>query len=503
MQITQTSAEGLKRELRVVIPQDELGSRFVARLDAVKQQAQLKGFRKGKVPFEHLKKLYGRSVMAEVLEEAVQETTRQVLSDRNERAAHLPKIALSESKDEIDRVLAGQSDLSFTMSYEALPEIKVADLAGLQLEREVADVAPETVDKAIADLLERATRYQPDPEHAAGNGDRLSIDFIGRIDGEEFDGGKGEDVQLVLGQAGFIPGFSEGLTGSRSGEERIVNAKFPEPYPQQNLAGKDAVFTVKVKEVATPIAQELNDEFAKSLGTESLANLKEMVGARIAGEYASIARAKLKRRVLDALDIAHEFTLPESLVGREFDALWTEFTRELQNAGKTVGAEGKSEEELKAEYRKLAERRVRLGLLIGEIGGKASVQVNQDELRRAMIEHARRFPGREKQVYEYYQKNPAALVELRAPIFEEKVVDHIVEVAKPVDKRVSVEELLKPIDADGGIASLPADLGAGAPIDHPSHEHDHAHGHGDDHHTHEHEHDHDHDHGHGHGPAHG
>ena len=495
MEVTQTSAEGLKRELRVVIPQDELGTRFVARLDAVKQQIQLKGFRKGKVPFAHVKKLYGRSVMAEVLEEAVTEISQQVLSDRKERAAHQPKIALSESRDEIDKVLAGQSDLAFTMSYETLPEIKVADLTSLQLEREVAEVVPETVDKAIADLLERATRYEPAEEHAAAGGDRLTIDFVGRIDGEEFEGGKGESVQLVLGQGGFIPGFSEGLIGVRSGEERLVPAKFPEPYPQPSLAGKDAVFTVTVKEVATPVRQELNEEFAKTLGAESLADLREMVSGRIAAEYTGIARARLKRRVLDALDKAHEFALPESLVGSEYDALWAQLAQEYKDAGKTIGAEGKSEDELKSEYRKLAERRVRLGLLIGEIGDKAGVQVNQDELRRAMIERARRFPGREKQVYEYYQKNPSALVELRAPIFEEKVLEHIVQLAKPLDKEVSADELLKPID-DADDAALGADLGtSSAHFDHP-HEHDHEHGH--DHHGHDH---HAHDHDHGHGPS--
>jgi trigger factor len=477
MQVTQTSADGLKRELKVVIAQGELGTRFVARLDEVKQQIQLKGFRKGKVPFAHIKKLYGRSVMAEVLEQTVADTTRKVLSDRNERAAHQPKIALSEDKDEFARALAGEGDFSFTMSYETLPEIKVGDLAALQLERETADVAPEAVAKALADLLERATRYEPDAERPALTGDRLSIDFVGRIDGEEFEGGKGEDVQLVIGQSGFIAGFTEGLIGAKSGEERIVNAKFPQPYPQEKLAGKDAVFTVKIKEVARPISQELDDEFAKTLGAESLSKLKEMIAARIAGEYAGISRAKLKRRVLDALDEAHDFTLPETLVANEFEALWAQLT---------IGDEGKSEDELKAEYRKLAERRVRLGLLIAEIGDKAQLQVNQEELRRAMIERARRFPGQERSVYEYYQKNPSALVELRAPIFEDKVLEHIVQQAKTVDKKVTAEELLKPI------ADVERLAGSTRDFDHLTHDH------GDDHHGDDHAHssaDHDDDHG--------
>jgi trigger factor len=357
-------------------------------------------------------------------------------------------------------------------------------------------VAPEAVERALADLVERATRYEATPERAAVVGDQVSFDYVGRIDGEEFEGGKGEDVQLVIGQGGFIPGFSEGLVGVKDGEERTVNAKFPDPYPQERLAGKDAQFDVKVKEVARPIKAELNEEFAKTLGAESLAKLREMVAGRIAGEYAGIARMKLKRRVLDALDKAHEFSLPETLVGGEYDVLWARFSKELEDAGKTLADAGKSEEELKAEYRRLAERRVRLGLVLGEIGDKAKVQVNQDELRRAMIEQARRYPGQEKLIYEYYQKNPSALVELRAPLFEDKVLEHIVQQAKPVDRKVTLEELLKPIDDDGG--GLPGAQGSYRELAVPDHDHshDHAHEHSHDH-AHDHSHDHAHDHSHG------
>jgi trigger factor len=480
MQVTQTNAEGLKRELKVVIAQGELDERFLARLDEVKQQIQLKGFRKGKVPSAHIRKLYGRRVMADVLEQAVAEMSKAALSQRNERAAHQPSIGLSEDKEEIERVLAGKSDLTFTMSYEALPDIELVDLAGLRLEREVADVAPEAVDRALADLVERATRYEATPERAAVVGDQVSFDYVGRIDGQEFEGGKAEDVQLVIGQGGFIPGFSEGLVGVLGGEERIVDAKFPDPYPQDKLAGKDAQFSVKVKEVAMPIRAELGDEFAKTLGAESLAKLREMVAARIAAEYAGIARIKLKRQVLDALDKAHDFSLPETLVGGEYDGLWGRFNKELADAGKTLADADKSEDELKAEYRRLAERRVRLGLVLGEIGSKAKLEVNQDELRRAMIEQARRYPGQEKLVYEFYQKNPSALVELRAPLFEDKVLEHIVQHAKPVDRKVTLEELLKPVDDDQGLV--------GAQASYPSpdlavhdHEHDHAHDHAHDH----------------------
>jgi trigger factor len=482
MQITETSSDGLKRELKVTIPQGELSQRFVTRLDEVKDTVQLKGFRKGKVPVAHLKKLFGRSLMAEVLQQAVDETSRDAIKERNERAAHQPNINLTEDKDEIERVLSGESDLAFTMSYEALPDIKITDLAVLQLEREVADVMPEAVDKAVGELMERSVRYEVEAERAAGDGDRVTIDYLGRIDGTAFDGGKGEDVQIIVGQSNFIPGFVEGIKDAKAGEERAVSAKFPDAYPQKDLAGKDAVFDVKVKEVARPIRPELNDDFAKTLGAESLDKLKELVSSKIASEYASITRMRLKQQILDALDKAHDFPLPETLVSNEFEGIWKQLTQSLEQAGRSFADEGKSEDELKAEYRKIAERRVRLGLVIGEIGEKSGLQVSQEELRRALIEQARRYPGQEKFVYEFYEKNPAALIELRAPIFEDKVIDHILGQATPTEKKVTAEELIKSADAGEG----------------HDHGHDHAHHHHDHGHDHDHSHDHDHDHGHHH-----
>jgi trigger factor len=493
MQISESSISGLKRELKVIILQGELGERFATRLGEFKDQVQIRGFRKGKVPVAHLKKLYGRSVMAEVMQQAVEETSRKAIEERKERAAHQPNINLTEDKEELERVLAGQSDLAFTLSYEALPDIVVTDLAALKLERPLAEVTEEAIDKGVASLAERATRYEAEPERAAGMGDRLTIDFLGRIGGEEFAGGKGEDVQMIVGESRFIPGFVEGLMDAKAGEERIINATFPEDYPQAQLAGKDAVFTVKVKEVAKAIKPQLDDEFAKTLGAESLAKLRELVGARIAAEYMMHTRMKLKRQILDALDTAHDFALPETLVNTEFDAIWKQLQQGLERANRTLADEGKEEATLRAQYHKIAERRVRLGLLIGEIGDKAKVEVAQDELRRALIEQARRYPGQEKLVYEYYEKNPTALLELRAPIFEDKVIEHILSHAKPIDRQVTVEELLKPDDDEE--AFLPV----GHTADHdPIHDHAHAHGHAHDHDDHDHDHDHDHGHGHDH-----
>jgi trigger factor len=482
MQVTETSSTGLKRELKVIVEQGELGQRFASRLDEVKDQVQIKGFRKGKVPLSHLKKLYGRSVMAEVLEKTVEETSRKALSDRNERPAHQPAINLSEDKAEIERMLAGQGDLAFTMSFEVLPEIAIADLTALKLEREVADVSDEAVDRALADLVERGVRYEVEADRTAGDGDRMSIDFVGSVDGVEFEGGKGEDVQLVLGQSAFIPGFVEGLVGAKAGEERTVTPKFPDDYPEKSLAGKDAAFKVTIKEVAKPVKPELDDAFATTLGAESLARLRELVTAKIAGEYANVGRMKLKRQILDQLDKAHSFTLPESLVEGEFQGIWEQVSKNLAASGKTPASEGKPEEETRAEYRAIAERRVRLGLVIGEIGEKNKIQVGQDELKRALIEQARRYPGQERFVYEYYEKNPAALVELRAPIFEDKVVDYITEQAKPAEKKVSAEELLKPTEGDDELQAL-------------------GHAHHDHGHDHDHDHHHDHEHGHVHGPG--
>jgi trigger factor len=486
MQVTETLADGLKRELKVVIGQGELGERFAARLGEVKDTVQLKGFRKGKVPTAHLKKLYGRSVMAEVLQTMIDETSRKAISERNERPAQQPAINLSEDKEEIERVLTGQSDLAFTMSYETLPKIAITDLTALKLEREVADVADEAVNKALDELIERAVRYEVEAERSAGEGDRVSIDFVGSIDGQEFEGGKGEGVELVIGQSNFIPGFVEGIAGAKAGEERAVNAKFPEQYPEASLAGKDAVFAVTVKEVAKPIKPALDDDFAKTLGATDLANLRELVSARIAAEYAAHSRARLKRQLLDQLEMAHDFVLPESLVNGEFDIIWRQLTRNLEAAKRSFADEGSSEEEMRAQYRKIAERRVRLGLVIGEIGETNKLHVTQDEMRAALMEQARRYPGQERHVYDYYQKNPNALVELRAPIFEDKVVDLIVTQAKPAEKKVTAADLLKPEEPDGLLAHV------------PDHDHAHDHEHGEHHHDHDHDHDHDHSHGHGH-----
>lgn len=444
MQVIETSTDGLKRQLKVVLPAGELGNRFEARLGEIKDRVQLKGFRPGKVPTAHLKKVFGRSLMAEVLQQAVEETSQKAIADRNERPAMQPKIELPEQPEEIENVLSGKADLSFSMSFEVLPQFSIANLAELKLEKLTAPVSDTEIDKAIAQLAERNVQYVAEESRAAETGDRVTIDFVGKIDGEAFEGGTGEGVQVVLGQGNFIPGFEEGIAGAKAGEARTVSATFPDAYPVENLKGKQATFETTVKEVARPEKPAVDDEFAKSLGADDVGKLKELVSAQIAREYEQASRLKLKRKLLDALEKAHDFELPPTLVDTEFEGIWQQVEQSMKQSGKSPADEGKSEDEMKAEYRAIAARRVRLGLVIGEIGEKNKIEVTQDEVRRALVEQARRFPGQESMVYDYYQKNPSALAELRAPLFEDKVVDFIVELARPTTRQVSIEELMKP-----------------------------------------------------------
>ena len=446
MQITETSNEGLKRTLQVVVPAGEINKRFDERLDDLKDRVQLKGFRKGKVPMPHLKKMYGRSVMVEVLQETVRETSNQALADRKMRPAMQPDVTFPEDNAEMERVLAGQADLSYSMSFEVLPPIPLVNFEDLKLEKFVAEVDDEAVQKGIDDLVERSVSYTAEEGRAAQTGDRVTIDFVGKIDGEPFEGGTAEDAPIVLGQGNFIPGFEDGLAGVKAGDEKDIAASFPEDYPVDTLKGKAATFSIKVKEVAAPVRPAVDEEFAKSLGATDLNQLKEFLRERIGREYAGASRQKLKRDLLDQLEKVHSFELPPSLVEAEFNGIWKQLEESLQRAGKTFADEGKTEEQVREEYRKLAERRVRLGLVIGEIADKNDLKITQDEMRRALIEQARRFPGQEKAVYEYFEKTPGALAELRAPIFEDKVVDFVVDKAKPVERKVSRDELFKKLE---------------------------------------------------------
>lgn len=456
MQITETSSEGLKRQLRIVIGADEIGQRFKARLDEIKGTVQLKGFRKGMVPEAHLKKLFGRSMMAETLQQMVDETTRNALTERNLRPAMQPKIDLPTEDGAIERVLEGKADLAYDMSLEVLPAITTTDFSKLALTRLTADVDDESIASALDKIAERNTRYEPEDGRIAADADRVTIDFTGYVDGDKVDNASGEGMAVVLGQSQLIPGFEDGLKGLKTGDEKTLELKFPDEYPVDTMKGKPARFEIKVTEVAKPVKPAVDDEFAKGLGADDLPKLREMVTAQIKREYDQVSRTKLKRQLLDALDKSHAFELPPSLVDAEFNSVWEQVTRQLESAKKTFADENKTEEQAREEYRKIAERRVRLGLLIGDIGDKNKIEVTQDELRDALIQRARQFQGQEQKVFEFYQQNPQALAEIRAPIFEDKVVDFIVELAKPTEQKVSRDDLLKPDPEDEAEGAAPS-----------------------------------------------
>jgi trigger factor len=468
MQVTETLSEGLKRELKVVIGSDELNERLNTKLDDLKDKVKLPGFRPGKVPLSHLKKVYGRSIMSEVVQQAVTETTSKALADREERPAFQPEIKLPEDEGTVEQVVAGAHDLEFTMSFEVLPKIELADFKQIKIERPHADVTDEEVDKALERIRNANVVYET-KDGAAEDGDKITMDFLGKIDDVPFDGGKGEDVDIILGRGGFIPGFEEGLKGVKAGDTKTITASFPENYQASHLAAKDAVFDVTIKEVGAPRVPEADDELAKTLGLESLVKLKEIVREQISKDYAQASRQKAKRALLDALDEAHRFQLPESLVENEFSSIWKDVTGQMERAKKTFEDEGTSEDKARIEYREMAERRVRLGLVLSEIGTRNEISVTDEEVRRAVMQRAQQFPGQEREVINYFTKNPDAQLELRMPIFEDKVVDFALELTDVAEKKVSPEELfaVEEEDHDHHVH--------GPDCDH-DHDHDHKHG---------------------------
>ena len=447
MQVTETLSEGLKREYRVVVTASDLDTKVNTRLEELKGQVRINGFRPGKVPAGHLKRMYGKSVMAETIEATVRDTNAKIVSDNNLRLAMEPQVKRPTEEAAIQSVVEGKADLDYSVAMEILPKIELAPFRDIALERLTTDVTDTEIDEAIGRIAEQNRPYLPKAEGApAVTGDRVTISFSGSIDGAPFEGGSAEEIPVVIGSNSFIPGFEEQLMGIKAGDQRTVNATFPENYLKADVAGKAAVFEVTAKSVDAAGAVTVDDAFAKQLGLESIAKLRDAVKDRIAQEHAQASRAKLKRQLLDALDARHQFDLPPTLVTQEFDNVWQTVENDLKQQGRTLADEGTSEDEAKAEYRKIAERRVRLGLVIAEIGDKNAIKVTDDEVTRAVVERARQFPGQEQQVWDLYRNNPNALASLRAPIYEEKVVDFLVELAKVTEKKVTREELYKPDD---------------------------------------------------------
>jgi trigger factor len=449
MQVTETLAEGLKHEFQISVPASDLDAKADARLVDLKDKVRLNGFRPGKVPVSHLKKVYGRSVMAETVEQTIRDTNTKIFTERGFRLATEPKVTMPTEEKAVEDILTGKSDLNYTVSIEVVPSIQLADFKGFSVEKPVADVTDADVDEAIKRIADANRGYAPKGEGTkAENGDRVTVSFKGSIDGTPFDGGTGENIQVVIGSNTFIPGFEEQLLGMAAGETRTLNVSFPKNYTNLELAGKPAEFETTASLVEAPQETEITDAFAKTLGLESLDKLKEAARERLAAEYAGATRQRVKRMLLDRLDEAHRFEAPPSLVDEEFNLMWNSIRAEMESGGKTFADEDTTEEAAKEEYRKIADRRVRLGLVLSEIGEKNKITVTEDEVSRAVIERARSMPGREKEVWEYYQKNAHALAQLRAPIYEDKVVDFILELANVTEKKVTREDLYKDDDAE-------------------------------------------------------
>lgn len=444
MQVTETLSEGLKREFRVVVPASELETKVNQRLDELKGRVNINGFRPGKVPVSHLKRVYGRSAMAEVIEATMRDANNQIVGEKGYKLAAEPTITMPEEKEAIESLFAGQTDLDYKIAVEIVPAITLADFKTIKLTRLTADVPDSEIDDALGRIAEQNKAYAPKAEGAkAEQGDRVVISFVGTIDGVAFDGGTGDDTPIVIGSKTFIPGFEDQMVGIGVGETRTVKVKFPDNYGSAKLAGKDAEFSVTAKaiEAASPVT--LDDEFAKGLGMESMEKLRDAVKDRIGRDHAAMSRQRVKRQLLDELDKAHKFEPPPSLVEDEFTRVWKSVTDEMEQQKKTFADEDTTEEKAKEEYRAIAERRVRLGLVLAEIGEKNQINVTEEELNRAVVESLRQFPGQEKEVWDYYQKTPQAVANLRAPLFEEKVVDFLLELAQVTDKKVPREELFK------------------------------------------------------------
>jgi trigger factor len=455
MQVTETLSEGLKRSYTVVLPAADIESRRSARFADLGKTVRLPGFRPGKVPLPVLRQRYGSAVTAEVVEQSVADATRQVLSERGLRAAVQPRIDLVTSDP--------AKDLEFKVEVELLPEITLPDFTAIELTRLKAEVTQEAVEKALADIASRNREWvelTPEElgERGAARGESVVVDYVGRIDGTEFQGGRGTDVRVEVGGPGFIPGFADQLEGIRPGETRTISVTFPDGYSVAELAGKAAQFEISAKSVSRPLVPEVDEAFAKKLGFETPDEVREFVRTRIQREYDQLSRLRMKRQLLDRLTELATFSAPESMVEGEFNQIWARFEAERKQGQLDPDDQGKDDETLRAEYRAIAERRVRLGLLLAEIGRSNSLTVGTDEMARAMRAEAARYPGQEAQVMEFFRANPAAADVLRAPIFEDKVVDFVFELAKVTEQAVTPEELAKEPESP-----FPSRDGGGAP----------------------------------------
>lgn len=436
MQVTQVAAEGLVRQFKVVVPAAEIEDRVTSRLEDLKSRVRMPGFRPGKVPLGLLRKQYGKGVLGEVVEQAVEEGTKKAIGEHGLKPALRPEIEITAFDE--------GKDLEFAMRVELLPEVPEVDMKAISIVRPVAEVDETVRREALERIARSRQKFQPPAEpRPARAGDRVTIDYAGTVNGEPFEGGTGKDLAVVLGAGGTIPGFEDQLLGAVPGERRVIEVTFPETWGEASLRGKPARFEVEVKAVEEPLPVTVDDALAKELGFDDLAALEKAVAERIEADFKAASRLKAKRQLLDHLAATYRFEVPAGMVDIEFRAIWEQVEREMKERGLTFEAEGKTEEEMKAEYRAIAERRVRLGLILSDIGTRHGIKVEGSELQQAVIAQAQRFPGQERQVFEYYRNNAAALEALRAPIFEDKVVDFILQLAQVTEKKVTPEELMR------------------------------------------------------------
>jgi trigger factor len=444
MQITETVNDHLRREFRITVEARDLDAKLLSRLEGMKDQVQLKGFRPGKVPVAHLRKTFGKSMMGEIVQEAVAEFSQKAVDDRSLRPAMSPQIQLVSK---VEEVIAGAEDLVFTMGVDLMPDFKLVEPSSISLMRPITDVADEDIEQSLKRLAAQQRTFEPKGDDAqAQEGDQLLIDFTGKIDGIPFDGGTAENAELVIGSGSFIPGFEEQLKGSKAGDAKVVAVTFPADYPSANLAGKYADFDVTVKEVRRGVEAEVDESLATKLGLDSLDKLRDAARMQLTNQFGQASRAHLKRALLDALDSSHSFDLPTSMVEAEFKQIWTQVEQDIKAGNLADEDKTKSEDDLKKEFRSIAERRVRLGLVLSEFGRVNNVLVTQEELSRAVMMQARQYPGQEQRIVEIYRNNPDALAQLRAPLFEDKVVDFLCGQVKITDKQVSRDDLFKDPD---------------------------------------------------------
>jgi len=441
MEVKEQKSKGLSRSFEIKISKEDMEAKLAAKIKEMQPQVNLKGFRPGKVPITHIRKMFGQSIMNDVVQETVTETTQKVIEDEKLRPAGQPKIDLRANGAD---VTTGKADLEYTLEVETIPEFEPVDPKTLKLTRLTAELDDKDVDERLGELTKDQVTYKKKAKTAkAKKDDAVLINFVGRVDGEAFDGGAMDGHQLVLGSNSFIPGFEDQLVGAKAGDKLDVTVTFPKEYQVAELADKEAVFETEVLEVQGGKPADLDDELAKKFGFDDLEALKKVVSEQAQSELDGQSRMKLKRAILDELDGKHDFDLPPNMVEAEFSNIWAQVEKEKEAGQLDEDDAKKSDKKLKADYKKIAERRVRLGLVLAEMGGKADVQITNEELQQAMVAEARRYPGEEQQVIEFFQKNPDAVAQLRAPIFEEKVVDLIIETAKITDKKVKRDELFE------------------------------------------------------------